>query len=88
MTLPSILLGFVISTLLGAAFHFWKGGNLWHLILYLVLSGIGFWIGQFIAGQLGFTLGSIGTLNLLMAFIGALFTLIIGNWLFRIERSE
>lgn len=85
MTLPSILIGFVISTLLGAAFHFWKGGNLGHLILFLVLSWIGFWLGHFIAGWIGFTMGSLGSLHLLMACIVSLFVLIIGNWLFRIE---
>jgi len=28
MNLPNLLLGFVISTLYGALFHFWKGGSI------------------------------------------------------------
>ncbi len=88
MTLPSILLGFVISTLLGSAFHFWRGGTLGHLLLYLFLAWIGFWVGHFIADRTGWILGSVGTLHLVLACIGALITLLIGNWLFRVEKFE
>lgn len=88
MTLPTILLGIVISTLLGAAFHFWKGGNLGHLLLYLFLAWIGFWLGHFVADQTGLTLGSLGTLHLGMACLVTLTILLFGHWLFRIDKSE
>lgn len=86
MTLPSIILGFVLSTIFGAAFHFWRGGNLGHLILYLFLSWIGFWLGHLTGSLTGLTLGMIGTLNLAMGCIGSLIILLIGNWLFRVEK--
>jgi len=35
MTLPAFLLGFVLSTLYGAAFHLWRGGSIGRLFFYL-----------------------------------------------------
>ena len=46
MTLPAFILGVALSTLIGAAFHFWRGGSLGRLLLYLVLGWVGFWIGH------------------------------------------
>ena len=81
MNLPILLLGFVISTFYGAIFHFWRGGSLIRLLLYLVLSWIGFWLGHFIGGLLGFTFWPIGVLHAGMATIGSVLILIIGHWL-------
>jgi len=87
MTLPSILIGIVISTLYGAAFHLWRGGNLFRLILYLILSWIGFWIGHTLGNFWGCTFGSLGLLSLGAATIGAVATLGIGYWLSLIDSS-
>jgi hypothetical protein len=88
MTLPSIVLGFVISTLYGAGFHLWRGGSAGRLILYLVFSWIGFWIGNTIATLLDLGFGQIGPLNLLVASIFSLLALGIGHWLSMVDTGR
>ncbi len=85
MTIPAFLLGLIISTLIGAAFHLWRGGSLGKLMFYLLLGWAGFWIGHFLAGQLGWTFLSIGPLHLGMATILSIIFLISGYWLSLIE---
>jgi hypothetical protein len=85
MTTPGLLLGFLLSTLYGALFHFWLGGRGSKLLLFFVLSWIGFWVGHFVAAV--FTLGfaSLGPLNLGMATLGSIAILALGNWLSQID---
>jgi hypothetical protein len=85
MTLPSIVLGFVVSTLYGAGFHLWRGGGAGRLVLYLVFSWVGFWIGNTIANMLDFGFGRVGPLNILIASIMSLLALGIGYWLSMVE---
>lgn len=88
MTMPNLLLGLLISTLYGTLFHFWRGGNGSRLVLYIILSWIGFWLGNYSAGLLDLTFGSIGTLRLGLATIGSLITLGLGYWLSLVETSS
>jgi hypothetical protein len=88
MTLPAALFGFLVSTLMGAAFHLWKDGGLGRLLLYLILAWIGFWSGHLLANQLGWTFGSIGPLRFGMAILVAAATIYIGYWLSLISREE
>ncbi len=85
MTLPAFLLGFVLSTLYGAAFHLWRGGSLGRLIFYLALSWAGFWIGQFLAELLGWSFLSVGPLHLGMATLVSAIFLLAGYWLSLVE---
>lgn len=85
MKLPSILMGIIISTLIGAAFHLLRGGGLGRLILYLLLGWAGFWAGQFAADQFEWTFWTIGELHLGAAAAGSLLLLSIGHWLSLIE---
>lgn len=85
MTLPAIIFGLLISTLYGAAFHLWRGGSAGRLVLYLVLGWAGFWLGQFIATQLGWTFVSLGTLHLGMATLLSAVFLFGGYWLSLVE---
>lgn len=81
MSLPSILVGLIVSTLYGAAFHLWKNGGLGRLFLYLILGWIGFWFGQFLAVRFGWTFGSLGSLHLGPATLGSAVFLLGGYWL-------
>lgn len=85
MNLPILLLGFVISTLYGALFHFWKGGSIFRLILLLVLAWVGFWVGHFAGGALNFTFWKVGVLNTGMATVGSAVFLFVGYWLSLID---
>lgn len=88
MTLPSVVFGFLVSTLMGAGFHFWRGGSLGRLILYLILAWIGFWGGHLLGENLGITFGSVGPLRFGMALVGAVLTLGIGYWLSLVRDDE
>ena len=88
MTLPAILFGIVLSTIYGAAFHFWKGGNLNRLFLYVILSWLGFWIGLIAGGAIGWSFSSIGPINTGMATLGSAVFLFVGEWLSRLEITK
>jgi len=88
MTLPSIIIGILISSLYGVAFHLWRGGSLGRLILYIILAWIGFWAGHLIGNALDWTFFSLGPLRLGMATLGAGITLGFGHWLSLVERVE
>ena len=85
MTIPAFIFGVIISSLYGAAFHLWRDGGFGRLILYLFLSWLGFWVGQFLADKLGWTFGSVGPLHIGFATISSLLFLFIGYWLSKVQ---
>ncbi|MEN6435727.1 MAG: hypothetical protein ABFD58_07925 [Anaerolineaceae bacterium] len=87
MTLPAIILGMVISSLVGSVFHLWRGGGPLRLILYLALSWIGFWLGHLAAIYLGWTFWSVGPLHLGMAMLGCFAVLGVGYWLSLVQET-
>jgi hypothetical protein len=84
LTLPVIVLGFVIAMLLGALYHGIRGGGGWRLLFFLSLSILGFTVGHFLGAGLGWNFLLIGSLNLGMAIIGCILFLVIGDWLIRL----
>ena len=85
MTLPAFILGVLLSTLYGMAFHLWKGGGLGRLILYLILGWAGFWLGHFLASSQNWSFDSLGALHFGAATIGAILFLLVGHWLSLVE---
>ena len=81
MNNPAIILGFVLSTMYGAAFHLFKGGSLGRLVFNILLAWAGFWTGQLIASQIGFSIFRIGSLYVGIATIISILFLFIGHWL-------
>jgi uncharacterized membrane protein YeaQ/YmgE (transglycosylase-associated protein family) len=81
MSIPTLFLGLILSTLYGAIFHLWRGGTAGRLLLYLILSWIGFWIGQLVGNLLNVSFDTLGQLHLLFATLGSLIFLAIGFWL-------
>lgn len=88
MTLPALLLGVILSTLYGATFHLWRGGNVGRLILYILFSWIGFWTGQVIAERLNWIFFSVGPLHLGFATLVSWVFLFLGYWLSLIPRKK
>ena len=85
MHLPTLLFGVLLSTLYGAAFHLWRGGSVGRLIFDLLLGWVGFWIGQALASQFGWTFFSVGALHVGMATLVSAIFLFSGHWLSLIE---
>jgi hypothetical protein len=86
----SLILGLILSTLYGALFHFWRGGGPGRLVLYLVLSWLGFLAGHFIAVYLDINFEKVGELHLGLASLGSFLFISIGYWLSlgEINRNE
>lgn len=85
MTLPSLILGFLISSLYGTLFHLFRDGGLGRLALYLVLAWAGFAAGQLAGAWRGWLFFPIGPLNLGMATLGSALFLGLGYWLSLVE---
>lgn len=88
MTLQTVVFGFAIASFLGALFHLIRGGGFGKLLLYLLLSSMGFWTGNVLAEKYGWTFGTVGSLHLGLATLTCLFFLVIGSWLSNIDVSH
>lgn len=88
MSTPSLILSFLISTLLGVAFHLFRGGGAGKLLLFLFLAWFGFAAGQLLAERQGWSLFSVGSVHLGVAVPVALAFLLLGNWLSLTPRDK
>jgi hypothetical protein len=87
MTLPSVAFSLVCAWLIGALFHVAVDGGGGRLVLYLVLSTLGFALGHVFAVAQGWSFVQVGPLQLGFAAPGSLVFLLLGHWLslFRVE---
>lgn len=88
MTFPALVFGILVAALIGCAFHVWRGGNLGKLILYLILSEVGFWTAQILGDQFGWRFWSVGVINLGMCVVGSAVFLGVGYWLSLVKPEE
>lgn len=85
MTLPSIVFGLICAWLLGALFHLAVDGGGARLVLYLVLSTLGFGLGHWISQMQGWSFVPVGPLQLGYGVLGSLALLLLGHWLSQIR---
>lgn len=85
MNVSTYIFGLVMATLLGAVFHLWKDGGFWKLVIYIILSWVGFFLGHFIAKSAGLSFMTVGSLYLGGGVIGSIIFLFIGHWFSRID---
>jgi hypothetical protein len=88
MTFPAIIFSFFIASLFGSLLHLWRNGGLFRLVLYLVLSWIGFFGGQIVAEILNIRFLDMGTIHLGMGILGSLALLGLGYWLSLVETQH
>ena len=72
---PTLIFGFIVATLLGAAFHLVFGGDARRLALFLLGGWVGFGLGHVIGVIFGINALNIGTLRIVPASVGALLIL-------------
>jgi len=84
MTIPSLILAFLISSLLGALYHLIRGGGLGRLLLFMIFGWIGFAAGHLVGLWQGWMLIPLGELNLGLSVTGSLIFLVVGDWISRI----
>ena len=88
MFTPSLLLGFVIALLTGLLFHLIVGGGFWRLILFCVMSLVGFGLGQLTGVVFEVNVLMVGQLHGLTALAGALIALVLSASVFGQQRSR
>lgn len=81
MPIQTIVFGIILSSLYGIVFHLWKGGRPWRLLVFLLISWIGFWGGHFLGVKIGIVFLGVGSLNTGFATLMSLFALGLGYWL-------
>jgi len=81
ITFPQLIFGSLVAGLIGSSIHLVLGGKPLRLIFSLIFSWIGFWTGQTISNQLNISLLKLGTINMGIALIGAIFLGILGYWI-------
>ncbi len=77
----SLVLGFLLSTAYGAAFHLVMGGPATRLLVYLPAAWLGFILGHFAGNVLQIDLFNLGALHLFSASLGSWVVLIFSWWL-------
>jgi ABC-type uncharacterized transport system permease subunit len=87
MTLPGALLGFLIATACGLAFHLVRGGSLHRMALYVFAAWVCFFAGHWLAEAFAWRFGRLGSLNLLPALVATLLGLVAASILARPEGS-
>ncbi len=88
MTIPALLFALLVALLYGALYHFVRGGGFGRLLLFFILSMIGFALGHLVGMWRGWVWMPVGSINLGPSSIGSLLILVFGDWLTRIEVRE
>jgi len=60
---PALIFGFVLATLYGLVFYVLFGHGWLRLVFYWLVSVVGFFLGQWVAGLLGLAIFNIGELR-------------------------
>lgn len=76
-----LVLGFLLASIYGAAFHLVFGGPIKRILVYLVAAWLGFFIGQFIGDFMNFEVLKLGKIHLASASLGAWLLLLAAWWL-------
>jgi hypothetical protein len=88
MTFPAIVFSFFVASIFGSLMHIWRNGGLFRLVLYLVLSWIGFFAGHILGQLLSINFLNLGTIHLGMGILGSLVLLGLGYWLSLIDPQQ
>jgi hypothetical protein len=88
MTLPTLLFALLVALLYGSLYHLIRDGGPWRLLLYMILSTIGFALGHLFGLWRDWVFLPLGSLNLGVSSLGSVLILIIGDWLSRFEVQE
>jgi hypothetical protein len=85
MSLPGLLLAFLLATAGGLAFHLIRGGSLVRMAVYVVTAWVTFFAGHSLAQAFGWTFGRLGSINLVAATVATLLSLLAVSVLARPE---
>jgi uncharacterized membrane protein YeaQ/YmgE (transglycosylase-associated protein family) len=81
MTLPALLFGLIVALLIGALYHSVRGGGGGRLLAFLIISVVGFALGQTPAFFFEFVLYKFGWLDIGLGIFGSILLLVLSDWL-------
>ena len=81
MTFPAFIFSVFLAAAFGSLLHLWRGGPLWRLVLYIILSEVGFFAGHFLAKIFSLNFINLGSIHLGFGILGSLALLGLGYWL-------
>ncbi len=76
-----LVLGFLLATAYGAAFHLLLGGPARRILLYVLVAWAGFAIGHLLGDLLNIDILKLGAVYLFSASLGAWIALVASWWL-------
>ncbi|MEX0789031.1 MAG: hypothetical protein WD906_03890 [Anaerolineales bacterium] len=88
MNAPAVLLGILVASTIGFAFHLFRGGRLARLGLYLGTAWVGFFVGHFVGEWWGWQTFRLGSINLFASILGAVVGLLVASLLAGPERGR
>ena len=83
MTLPALIFSIIISALYATIYHFFRGDNIFHLFVYVVVAVGGFFIGQYLDTLLELKFFQIGTINFATGSFFSIVLLLLSGWISR-----
>ena len=81
MTIASLFLGLLVALIPAFLWHFLSGGEFKRLLLLIVLSCVGFWLGHLFAVWQNWTFLKVGPIFLGTALLFSVAFVIGGSWL-------
>jgi len=87
MTAPALVYSFLLASFLGSVFHFWKGGGGRKLLLFLILSWSGFYLGHLVGSSWDVEILMIGSIFGGFGALGSILLLLIGNFVSQLDES-
>ena len=85
MITPSFVFSSLLASFWGAAFHFWKGGSGGRLVVNLILSWIGFFLGNWVGTSWDISFLMIGPISGGFGSLGSLILLFFSNWIIQLD---
>lgn len=85
MTAPAFIFSFLLATMFGSAFHFWKGGGGGRLVFSLLLAWGGFYLGHRLGMASGMKFLMIGPVYGGFGVLGSLVFLFLGYWILQLD---
>jgi hypothetical protein len=83
MTVPAFLFGLILALLIGALYHSVRGGGGGRLLAFLIISTVGFALGQTAAVFFEWSFFKFGWLDIGLGSLSSLVLLALSDWLSR-----
>lgn len=74
---PTVLLGTLLVAGYASIFHLWTGRSLRELPQFLLVAGVGFWVGHWVSETLQWETLRIGQLSLVEGTVASIFALVL-----------